>query len=62
MCIRDSWGVAVIERWSANLSNTVVELGGVRTGILLSLVVALGLIVWLVQLDDQPSDNSPERL
>ena len=57
-----NWGVAVIERWSANLSNTVVELGGVRTGILLSLVVALGLIVWLVQLDDQPSDNSPERL
>ena len=57
-----NWFVDVVERWSANLSNTVTDLGGVRTGVLLSVVVALGLIVWLIQFDSASSDSSPERL
>jgi cytochrome c-type biogenesis protein len=57
-----NWFINVIERWSANLSNTVTDLGGVRTGALLSVVLALGLIVWLIQFDTASSDSSPERL
>ena len=57
-----NWFVDVVEGWSANLSNTVTDLGGVRTGVLLSVVVALGLIVWLIQFDNASSDSSPERL
>ena len=54
--------ITAVEGWSANLSNTVIELGGVRTGVLLSVVIALGLIVWLLQLDTASSDSSPETL
>ena len=57
-----NWFISVIEKWSANLSNTVTDLGGVRTGVLLSLVLALGLIVWLIQFETASSDSSPERL
>ena len=57
-----NWFIDAIEKWSANLSNTITNLGGVRTGVLLSVVLALGLIVWLIQFEPASSDSSPERL
>ena len=57
-----NWFIDAIENWSANLSNTITDLGGVRTGVLLSVVLALGLIVWLIQFEPASSDSSPERL
>ena len=59
---RTNWFIDAIENWSANLSNTITDLGGVRTGVLLSVVLALGLIVWLIQFEPASSDSSPERL
>ncbi len=55
-----NWFVMLVERWSANLSNAVSDLGGVRTGVLLSIVVALGLLVWLLQATPTSPDEVTE--
>ncbi|MEC7829183.1 MAG: cytochrome c biogenesis protein CcdA [Actinomycetota bacterium] len=55
-----TWFVALVEGWSSNLSNAVSDVGGVRTGVLLSVVVALGLLVWLLQSNPTSSNKSAE--
>ena len=55
-----NWFVALVEGWSSNLSNAVSDVGGVRTGVLLSVVVALGLLVWLLQSNPTSSDRTAE--
>ncbi len=55
-----NWAVATIEGWSSSLSNAISEIGGVRTGVLLSVIVALGLIVWLLQPSRSPSATGEE--
>ena len=56
-----NWFVTLIENWSSNLTNAVSDIGGVRTGVLLSIVVALGLLVWLLQSNSAQSDQAPEE-
>ena len=56
-----NWFLALVENWSSNLTNAVSDIGGVRTGILLSVVVALGLLVWLLQSGSIQRDETPER-
>ena len=56
-----NWFVTLIEDWSSNLTNAVSDIGGVRTGVLLSIVVALGLLVWLLQSNSAQSDQAPEE-
>ncbi|MFL2987827.1 MAG: cytochrome c biogenesis CcdA family protein [Candidatus Poriferisodalaceae bacterium] len=56
-----NWFVALVEGWSSNLSNAVNDVGGVRTGVLLSVVVALGLLVWLLQSNPASSDRTTEE-
>ena len=55
-----NWFVTLVEGWSSNLSNAVSDIGGVRTGVLLSVVVALGLLVWLLQSKPTSSDRTAE--
>ena len=52
-----NWFVTTIEGWSSGLNNAITALGGVRTGILLTIVIALGLIVWLLQLGQSTSES-----
>tara|TARA_B100002052_G_scaffold295476_1_gene322076 strand:- start:1628 stop:1861 length:234 start_codon:yes stop_codon:yes gene_type:complete len=52
-----NWFVTTIEEWSSGLNNAITALGGVRTGILLTIVIALGLIVWLLQLGQSTSES-----
>ncbi len=44
-----------VEEWSSQLSNWVTELGGVRLGVVMSIIVALGLMVVLAA---SPADAS----
>ena len=55
-----NWVVASVEGWSSSLSNAISEIGGVRTGVLLSVIVALGLIVWLLQPSRSPTGTREE--
>ena len=56
-----NWFVTLVEEWSSNLTNAVSDIGGVRTGVLLSIVVALGLLVRLLQANSAQLEDTPER-
>lgn len=55
-----NWLVTTVEGWSSSLSTSVGELGGVRTGVLLTVIIALGLIVWLLQMSKPSVETSEE--
>ena len=52
-------GVALqVDRWSSQLSNWVNDLGGIRVGVALSIVVALGAIGWLWNDGSEPAGTA----
>ena len=53
--------VTSVEGWSSSLSTAVGEIGGVRTGVLLTVIIALGLIVWLLQPNKSPIETNEEN-
>jgi cytochrome c biogenesis protein CcdA len=57
-----NWFVGLVEDWSSNLTNAVSDIGGVRTGVLLSMVVALGLLIWLLQSSSTRQDKTSQRV
>ena len=52
--------VTTVEGWSSSLSTAISEIGGIRTGGLLTVVIALGLIVWLLQPAKSSMETSEE--
>ena len=52
--------VTTVEGWSSSLSTAISEIGGIRTGVLLTVVIALGLIVWLLQPAKSSMETSEE--
>ncbi|MCH2626718.1 MAG: hypothetical protein MKZ75_01420, partial [Acidimicrobiales bacterium] len=52
--------VTTVEGWSSSLSTAISEIGGIRTGVLLTVVIALGLIVWLLQPTKSAMETSEE--
>ncbi len=53
--------VTSVEGWSSSLSTAIGEIGGVRTGVLLTVIIALGLIVWLLQPNKSPIETNEEN-
>ena len=53
--------VTSVEGWSSTLSTAIGEIGGVRTGVLLTVIIALGLIVWLLQPNKSPIETNEEN-
>ena len=53
--------VTSVEGWSSSLSTAIGEIGGVRTGVLLTVIIALGLIVRLLQPNKSPIETNEEN-
>ena len=47
--------VLEVESWSSRLSNWVTDLGGVRLGVIMSIIVALGAIAFLAATPAEPA-------
>ena len=54
--------VAAVERWSGDLANWVRDLGGLRVGVALSIIVAGAFIVVLIQPPESEEHQNPALL